>query len=326
MARHGPGALHGSPASWLGQPVLNLSCSAWFRQCPRRRHDACPYPLSKSPSCRRVGAEGCDVAIVGGGHNGLVSAVLLARAGLRVRVLERRAVLGGAATSREVFPGTGARLSEYAYLLSMFPDALAKDLGIRVEARERRIASYTPRLARARCKGLLVSNASAQATSESFARFVGNDREHAGFLEFYERTAEVARLVAPTLLSPLGSRASMRKAHRDAGAADAWAMLFERPIDEAIESRMRDDTVRGVGSADATIGIAPEPAGTDLLQNRCLLYHVVGNGVGSWKVPVGGMGKVTSELSRQAARHGAELMVGATVLRIDAGRPHTVVY
>ncbi len=67
-----------------------------------------------------------DVVIVGGGHNALVAATLLARAGRSVLVLERRDELGGAATSAELFPSFAARLSRYSYLVSLFPAALAR--------------------------------------------------------------------------------------------------------------------------------------------------------------------------------------------------------
>jgi phytoene dehydrogenase-like protein len=85
-----------------------------------------------------------DVVIVGGGHNGLVAATLLGRAGRSVLVLERRDELGGAAVSNTVFPGFDARLSRYSYLVSLFPPALLRSLGVSVEIRPRRIVAYPP--------------------------------------------------------------------------------------------------------------------------------------------------------------------------------------
>ena len=76
-----------------------------------------------------------DVVIVGGGHNALVAATLLGRAGRSVVVLERRDELGGAAVSVALFPGFDARLSRYSYLVSLFPAALLRSLGVSVELR-----------------------------------------------------------------------------------------------------------------------------------------------------------------------------------------------
>src|SRR5690349_19115171 len=85
-----------------------------------------------------------DVVIVGGGHNALVAAALLGRAGRSVLVLERRDELGGAAVSARLFPGFDARVSRYSYLVSLFPESLARELGLPVELRRRRIPAYPP--------------------------------------------------------------------------------------------------------------------------------------------------------------------------------------
>jgi phytoene dehydrogenase-like protein len=82
----------------------------------------------------------CDAVIVGGGHNGLVAAALLARGGRSVVVLERREQVGGAAVSGTPFPGVGALLSRYAYLVSLFPAALIRELGPALDLRRRPIS------------------------------------------------------------------------------------------------------------------------------------------------------------------------------------------
>src|SRR5687767_5541772 len=85
-----------------------------------------------------------DVVIVGGGHNGLTAAAYLAEAGLSVLLLERLDHTGGAAISSEAFPGLGARLSRYSYLVSLLPTQIASELNLSLDLRSRRTASYSP--------------------------------------------------------------------------------------------------------------------------------------------------------------------------------------
>ena len=97
-----------------------------------------------------------DVVIVGGGHNGLVAAAYLARAGRRVRLLERLDHVGGAAVSAHAFDGVDARLSRYSYLVSLLPKRIVDDLGARIRLARRRYSSYTPDPATGGTTGLLL--------------------------------------------------------------------------------------------------------------------------------------------------------------------------
>lgn len=258
-----------------------------------------------------------DVVIVGGGHNGLTAAAYLARAGASVLVLERLEVLGGAAVSSEAFPGLGARLSRYSYLVSLLPESIARDLELDVELRSRTVASYSPTIRDGRALGLLVEREPGRATRESFRALVGNDDDYLAWRDFYAEIATVAARVAPTLTSPLITAREMA-----AGLdPEIWSALVERPIGEVIEKRFADDLVRGVVATDALIGTFADVHDPSLIQNRCFLYHLIGNGTGEWRVPVRGMGAVTSALARSATTAGAEILTGAGVsaIRADAG-------
>src|SRR3954449_11131873 len=87
----------------------------------------------------QVAAPRYDVVVIGGGHNGLVAAAYLARAGRSVLLLERREHVGGAAVSERPWPGVDARLSRYSYLVSLMPKAIREDLGLKVELRRRSV-------------------------------------------------------------------------------------------------------------------------------------------------------------------------------------------
>ncbi|MEV5833372.1 NAD(P)/FAD-dependent oxidoreductase [Nocardia sp. NPDC052112] len=252
-----------------------------------------------------------DVVVVGGGHNGLVAAAYLARAGRSVLVLERQQHIGGAAVSARVFPGVDARLSRYSYLVSLLPRQIVEELGLRFATRRRRISSYTP----VGAGGLLVDTGSEARTRESFIRLTGSDRDFRAWQEFYGVTARLARRVFPTLTQPLPTRSALERVVDDPAA---WAALFERPLGETVESTFADDTVRGVVLTDALIGTFTHAHDPELRQNRCFLYHVIGGGTGDWDVPIGGMGALTDALADVARAAGAELITGCAVTEVES--------
>ncbi|MET0951974.1 MAG: NAD(P)/FAD-dependent oxidoreductase [Aeromicrobium sp.] len=253
--------------------------------------------------------ETTDVVIVGGGHNALVAAIYLARAGRRVVVLERLPHVGGAAISAQAFEGIDARLSRYSYLVSVMPQQLIDDLGLRLELRSRETASYTPHDG----GGLLVETTPGPATEESFRTLTGGDDELAAWRTFYAEVGTIAEAIAPTLLAPLPHIGNIR----DLVEMDIWTDLVEEPLGTAIERRFSHDVVRGVVGTDALIGTFASLHDPTLVQNRCFLYHLIGNGTGEWRVPVGGMGAVTGELERVAREAGVDIRTGAEATRID---------
>ncbi len=263
----------------------------------------------------RAGRDRWDAVVVGGGHNGLVAAAYLARAGRSCLVIERRAALGGAAVSAEVFAGVPARLSRYAYLVSLLPELIVEELALPVSLARRAVSSYTPDPRCGGTRGLLVDQSDPVATERSFAAVSGDPRALAAWREFHEMTARVASAVFPTLTGPLPSREQLRAA---VGPAD-WEALFERPIGETLRERLGDDLLAGVALTDGLIGTFAAADGADLLANRCFLYHVIGRCSGEWLVPVGGMGALTDALALAAASAGAELRRSVEAVAIEAG-------
>jgi phytoene dehydrogenase-like protein len=257
-----------------------------------------------------------DVIIVGGGHNGLVSATYLQKAGKRVLVLENQPVFGGAAVSAEAFPGVPARLSRYSYLVSLFPREIMNDLGLSIELRRRRYSSYTP--VPGSDTGLLIDVHDPAATKESFAR-IGATADYDKWVEFYSLTEALASAVFPQLREPLLTAQELKARVRAiTGSHDAWHHLIDTPIDHTISEWFSSDVVKGVVLTDGLIGTFPDGPGDDNV-SRCFLYHVIGGGTGDWDVPVGGMGQVTSQLAKRAGEAGATLVANADVESIDPG-------
>ena len=254
-----------------------------------------------------------DAVIIGGGHNGLVAAAYLARAGRRVQVLERLDHVGGAAVSAYAFDGVDARLSRYSYLVSLLPQRIITDLGARVRLSRRRHSSYTPDPVTGGATGLSIGP---QSTLDAIG--AGNDA--AGFTDFYRRCGLITARIWPTLLQPLRSRSEIRRellGGQDAETVAAWDALIEQPIGHAITAAVSHDLVRGVIATDALIGTFAGIDDPSLIQNVCFLYHLMGGGTGDWNVPVGGMGAVTGALAAAAAGYGAEIITGADVYAVD---------
>ena len=125
-----------------------------------------------------------DAIIIGGGHNGLVAACYLAKAGKSVILLESNKELGGATTSLKTFPEYDAHLSRYSYLVSLLPDQIVADLGINFTTIGRSIASYTPYQHGGTDAGLLISSDWDEATANSFHQLTGSDKEGKAWCNF----------------------------------------------------------------------------------------------------------------------------------------------
>ena len=253
-----------------------------------------------------------DVAVIGGGHNGLVAATYLAKAGKSVVILEANAEVGGATTSVRAFPEYDAMLSRYSYLISLLPDQIVSDLGLDFECISRTVSSYTPYSRNGKDSGLYVARQWDKETEDSFNELDPSGAEWAAWQDFYNEIAEFAVKIAPSMLQPLKSRSELKA---EINMPEVWDYLMERPIGEVIEERFKDDLVRGVVLTDALIGTFS--SAFEMQANICFLYHLIGNGTGEWKVPRGGMGALVKELVRVATAAGVEIKVNSRVKSVN---------
>src|SRR5215210_4641974 len=144
-----------------------------------------------------------DVVVLGAGHNGLVAASYLGRAGLSVLLLEKNDYIGGATTSQQVFPDYDARLSRYSYLVSLFPEKIIRDLGLKLELRRRATGSFTPYVKNGRHDGLLLSNIDEEVSRRSMCELTGGETEHEQMKRFYNLSRLFAEQVWDSMLEPL---------------------------------------------------------------------------------------------------------------------------
>jgi phytoene dehydrogenase-like protein len=265
-----------------------------------------------------------DAIIVGAGHNGLVTACYLARAGLSVLVLERRDVVGGACVTEETFPGF--KVSTAAYVSSLFHKQIVSDLRLRdhgYEVLPRDPSSFTP-LPDGQS---LLMGPDAELTRKEIAKFSTRDAERYPHYEaMLERVADVIEptltMTPPNLLRPrlrdlrllltLG-RAFMRLGTAAGEAVEILTGSARTILDRWFES----EALKATLATDAIIGAMASPAmaGTAYV----LFHHVMGETDGRrgvWGYVRGGMGGLTQALATVARGHGATIRCGADVARV----------
>src|ERR1700724_3922641 len=172
-----------------------------------------------------------DVVILGAGHNGLVAATYLGRAGLSVLLLEKNDYIGGASTSQKVFPDYDARLSRYSYLVSLFPEKMIRDLGLKLELRRRATGSFTPYIKSGTHDSLLISNVDENLSRRSIVDLTGSEAEFEQMKKFYKLSRVFAKYSWDSMLEPLVSKAEMkRRFDGDEISREAWRSLAEEPL------------------------------------------------------------------------------------------------
>jgi len=270
-----------------------------------------------------------DALIIGGGHNGLVCAFYLARAGLKVRILERRDVIGGAAVTEEFHPGF--RNSTASYTVSLLRPKVIADMrlherGWRIV--ERTISNFFPHE-----DGYLKLGGGAARTQAEFARFSAKDAEtFPRYEEALERVAEVLRDMA--LKTPPNAGGGLRAllaaavqgkrlAGMDLEAQRDVMDLFVKSARDFLEGWYENEFVQAAFGFDAVVGnyASPDTPGSAYV----LLHHVFGevNGKkGMWGHSVGGMGAITRYMAEACADMGVEISLEAPVAKVlvDGGK------
>jgi phytoene dehydrogenase-like protein len=265
-----------------------------------------------------------DLIVIGGGHNGLVTAAYLARAGLKVCVLERREVLGGACVTEEIWPGF--KVSTAAYVNSLLRPEIIRDLELKrhgFEMLPRSPSSFTPF---PDGRSLLLGPDKAM-THREISKFSTRD---AAALPRYEAMLErVADFLEPTLtmtppnpwsMSPanLLQLAKLGLAFKKLGHDGQQAVEILTGAATPILDRWFDsEQLKVTLATDAIIGAMASPSmpGTAYV----LFHHVMGecDGVrGVWGYVRGGMGGISNAIAAAAREHGAEIRTGAEVARI----------
>lgn len=270
----------------------------------------------------------CDVAIIGAGHNGLVAACYLAAAGLKVRMFERRQIVGGAAVTEEFHPGF--RNSLASYTVSLLHPKVIEDLRLRQHGLEivlRPLSNFFPHPD----GNYLKFHRETEKTQAEFARFSEHDAAALPhYLAALEKVADLLRdLVLTTPPEAGGGWFEALKAARLVGRMRRLSMseqrllldIFTRSAADFLAEWFEHDAIKAAFAFDGIVGAfaSPHTPGTAYV----LLHHAFGevNGVkGVWGHAIGGMGAITTAMRREAEARGVVIETGAAVERVLASQ------
>src|ERR1700751_5615094 len=268
-----------------------------------------------------------DVIVIGGGHNGLVAAAYIAMTGLKVTVLERRAVVGGAAVTEEFHPGF--RNSVAAYTVSLLNPKVIRDLelaryGLRIV--ERRCANFLPTAD----GGYLITGAG--RTEAEVARF--SKRDAARIAEYGERLDAIADVLRDLVLTTppnalkggwsaalpelvRAPRVGGRLGRLDRSLRRELLALFAMSAGDYLDNWFESDPIKAAYGFDGIVGnyASPYSAGSAYY----LLHHSFGevNGKhGLWGHAIGGMGAITEAMARAARERGALIRLATAVREV----------
>ena len=256
-----------------------------------------------------------DAIIIGAGHNGLVAAGYLARAGKRVLVLERRDIVGGACVTETVWPGY--RVSTAAYLCSLLLPEIVQDLELAAhgfEVYRRETAGFAP-FPDGSALFLYADADKTRAALIAFCQDTPADVE--AFFQFEADVETAAEIIEAETTRVPHSTESLQQAFAAAGRENLYADFVTGSVSELLDKRFQSERLKTVLATDGLIGTVggPSTPGTAYV----LLHHYLGKilGVrGAWGYVRGGMGSITQGLAQYVQERGGEIRTSAPVARI----------
>lgn len=254
-----------------------------------------------------------DAIVVGSGHNGLISAAYLARAGKSVLVLERRGVIGGATVTEEPWPGY--KVSTCSYVCSLLLPEVIRDLELKRHGYD--VRPLDPQYFAPFPDGrYLLSPLDSAKSKEEISKFSTRD---ATASEAYQAMWDrILARMKPLLSGPPPGREDIERAFEGQQGEEDWRTLTQKSVADVLDEYFESEEVKAPLSVGGVIGTnaGPRTPGTAYVK----FHHIIGKlegHQGAWGFVRGGMGAVAQAIASSAREHGAEILTGAEVAEIE---------
>ena len=254
-----------------------------------------------------------DAIVIGSGHNGLISAAYLAKAGSRVLVLERRAVIGGATVTEEPWPGY--RLSTCSYVCNLLLPEVIRDLGLQRHGYD--VRPLDPQYFIPFPDGrYMISYLDHEKTVEQIAKF--SRRDVAAYDAYWAMWDRIIARMRPLLDLPSPTDEDIEGAFQGPEGERDWETLTKKSIAEVLDEYFESEELKAVLCVGGVIGTnaGPRTPGTAYVKYHHILGEIGGH-QGAWGYVRGGMGAVSETIASSARQAGAEILTDAEVAEIE---------
>ncbi|MCC2629108.1 MAG: dependent oxidoreductase [Thermomicrobiales bacterium] len=254
-----------------------------------------------------------DAIVVGAGHNGLIAAGYMAKAGKKVLVLERRSIIGGATVTEEWFPGY--QLSTCSYVCNLLLPEVIADLELERHGYE--VRPFDPQYFVPFPDGShFMSFLDGRKTREQIAKF--SQRDVAGYDAYWAMWDRILERMRPLLLQPAPTWDQIEARFSGPRGQEDWRMLTRKSIAELLDEYFESEQIKAPLSTGGVIGVnaGPMTPGTAYVKYHHLIGSVAGH-QGAWGFVRGGMGSIPNSIAAFDRQHGVEIATDSEVAEIE---------
>jgi phytoene dehydrogenase-like protein len=254
-----------------------------------------------------------DAIVVGAGHNGLIAAGYLARAGKKVLVLERRSIIGGATVTEEWFPGY--YLSTCSYVCNLLLPEVVADLELERHGYE--VRPFDPQYFVPFPDGShFMSYLDGRKTREQIAKF--SQRDVAGYDAYWAMWDRILERMRPLLLQPAPTWHQIEARFSGPQGQEDWRTLTRKSIAELLDEYFESEQIKAPLSTGGVIGVnaGPMTPGTAYVKYHHLIGSIGGH-QGAWGFVRGGMGSIPKAIAAFDRQHGVEIATDSEVAEIE---------